>query len=49
MPPSIVHPGKFTRAFEFRLCEACNERNLVKDGWFVCSMCEAELPAEWNF
>jgi hypothetical protein len=45
----VVHPGAFTRAFEFRRCEACGERNLVKDRWFVCSMCDAELPATWNF
>jgi hypothetical protein len=46
---NIEHPDRFTRAFEFRLCEACGERNLVKDGWFVCSLCDAELPESWNF
>ena len=45
----VSHPGRFTRAFEFRRCEACGERNLVKDQWFVCSICEAELPSAWNF
>jgi hypothetical protein len=46
---NIEHPGRFTQAFEFRRCEACGERNLVKDRWFVCSLCDAELPAIWNF
>ena len=45
----IEHPGGFTREFVFRRCPACRERNLVKDGWFECSLCSAELPAEWNF
>ena len=22
---------------------------MVKDGWFVCGVCGAELPAAWNF
>jgi hypothetical protein len=25
------------------------ERNLVRDGDFSCAICEAELPAAWNF
>lgn len=45
----IEHPGRFTRTFDFRRCDACGERNLVKDGWFVCALCDAELPASWNF
>lgn len=32
-----------------RLCLGCGERNLVKDDWFECAMCGAELPALWNF
>jgi hypothetical protein len=43
------HPGRFTTEITFRRCEACGERNVVKDGWFVCGVCGAELPAEWNF
>jgi hypothetical protein len=45
----IEHPGRFTGAFEFRRCPACGERNLVKDDYFVCAICEAELPPDWNF
>lgn len=45
----IEHPGGLTREFVFRRCPACHERNLVKDGWFECSLCGAELPERWNF
>jgi len=45
----IEHPGELTDAFVFRRCSACRERNLVKDEYFVCAICEAELPADWNF
>jgi hypothetical protein len=44
----VVHPG-FDRAFVFRRCEACGERNLVREGWFFCAICDAELPRAWNF
>jgi hypothetical protein len=33
----------------FRRCVKCGERNVVKGGWFVCGVCEAELPQQWNF
>lgn len=45
----VEHPGRFTREFVFRRCLACGERNLVKDEWFECSLCGAELPERWNF
>lgn len=45
----VAHPEAFTLQFVFRRCPACGERNLVKDNWFVCALCEAELPREWNF
>lgn len=45
----IAHPGYFTAAITFRRCPACGQRNIVKDGWFVCDVCDAELPAVWNF
>lgn len=44
----LRHPGEFTRAFEFRRCEACGELALVKDDWFVCLACEADLPRAYN-
>jgi len=45
----VRHPGRFTTEIVFRRCESCRQRNIVKDGWFVCAVCEAELPARWNF
>jgi hypothetical protein len=45
----IAHAGGFTNAYEFRRCPGCGERNLVKDDFFACALCDAELPAAWNF
>jgi hypothetical protein len=45
----LPHPGAFTTALIFRLCPKCNERSIVKDGWFFCDLCGADLPATWNF
>ena len=45
----LPHPGGFTAAFVFRLCPKCGERNLVKEDWFYCALCDADLPGRWNF
>ncbi len=45
----IVHPGKYTTAMIFRRCESCGQKNLVKDEWFYCLVCNGELPLSWNF
>jgi hypothetical protein len=45
----VPHPGRFTTEVVFRRCDKCGERNVVKDGWFVCGVCGADLPAGWNF
>lgn len=45
----ILHPGEFTTKVLFRLCQGCCQRNLVKDDWFECGVCGAELPRQWNF
>ena len=42
-------PGRFTFLAIFRRCEVCGQRNLVKDDWFECAVCKADLPAVWNF
>jgi hypothetical protein len=44
----LAHPGKFTSAFIFRRCPGCQERNVVKEGDFVCATCGSDLPEEWN-
>lgn len=45
----IAHPGRFSTEVIFRRCQKCGERNVVKEGWFVCAVCGAELSVEWNF
>jgi hypothetical protein len=44
----LDHPDHFTDPITFRRCPQCNERNLVKDEYFVCAICDAELPRTWN-
>ena len=45
----LERPGSFTREIVFRLCQGCNQRNIVKDCHFVCELCDAELSQTWNF
>jgi hypothetical protein len=45
----IGHPGGFGAEMVFRRCPRCGATNIVKEGWFVCAMCGAALPAAWNF
>ncbi|HJZ90227.1 MAG TPA: hypothetical protein VKE40_05100 [Gemmataceae bacterium] len=45
----IPHPGALTCAFIFRRCERCGQRNVVKEGSFVCAACGWGLPLYWNF
>ena len=32
----------------FRRFPRCREINVVKGGWFVCALCDADLPEQWN-
>jgi hypothetical protein len=45
----IVRPNGFTFTARFRRCPECGERNLVKDEWYVCALCNADLSTFWNF
>ena len=45
----VPRPPALTHAFVFRRCDACGERNVVKDDVFSCALCDADLPATWNF
>jgi hypothetical protein len=45
----IPHPGRFTQEVVFRRCPACGQRNIVKEAWFACDVCGANLPLVWNF
>ena len=42
-------PDAFTTEIIFRKCPACGQRNVVKDDWYYCGVCDTELPQEWNF
>jgi hypothetical protein len=44
----IEHPGGYTIAFEFRRCPRCFQLNVIKEAWFYCDACGAELPIRWN-
>jgi hypothetical protein len=39
----IGHPGGYTSEIVFRLCGACGERNIVRDGDFTCALCDSAL------
>lgn len=45
----ITSPDRFTSEFIFRLCNYCEQINIVKDNWFLCGVCNRELPTGWNF
>ncbi|NMO15217.1 hypothetical protein HPC49_01435 [Pyxidicoccus fallax] len=44
----LTPPPRFAPEIVFRRCTRCGEVNLVKEAWFVCVFCDADLPAEWN-
>jgi len=39
----IAHPDGFTTEFIFRRCKSCGTLNIIKDGWYVCAECDADL------
>jgi len=45
----LDRPDEFTILVLFRRCTHCGQRNLIKDDWYRCEVCDAELPGEWNF
>lgn len=45
----VPRPAGFAHPVVFRRCVSCGQRNVVKEGVFVCAVCDADLPAEWNF
>ena len=44
----LVHPSSFSFVARFRFCPGCGERNLVKEDWYQCAFCDADLPTTWN-
>lgn len=45
----LDRPPGFTSEVIFRRCLACQARNIVHDAQFLCAICDAALPADWNF
>ena len=39
----IGHPGSYTSEIVFRMCGACGERTIVRDGDFTCALCDSAL------
>lgn len=44
----MAPPAGFHVAYLFRKCVDCDALNVIKEGVFVCAMCDADLPAQWN-
>lgn len=44
----LAHPGQFTAPCVFRRCPVCAQINIIKDGYFTCAVCGADLPEQWN-
>ena len=44
----IEHPEYFTKAYDFRYCENCETKNLIKEEIYECAVCGSELELEWN-
>jgi hypothetical protein len=42
----LVFPAYFTTIFIFRICQNCHWINVVKDDFYVCVNCEADLLAK---
>ena len=40
--------NQFTTEFEFRRCANCDTINVIKDDWYVCAICDADLDKKWN-
>jgi hypothetical protein len=41
----IRHPRGYTTVIIFRFCLACGARNIVRDGDYVCALCDGALEA----
>ncbi|MFD7686438.1 hypothetical protein [Streptomyces sp. NPDC059781] len=40
------HGAGYTHPIVFRCCPHCGNRNVVKEDFFVCSLCDGDLPVE---
>jgi len=39
---NLPYPAYFTQAFVFKICDNCGSINIIKDNFFVCSVCGME-------
>jgi len=39
----------FSQEFIFRRCTSCGQTLVIKDNWFVCDVCGADVSTSWNF
>ena len=46
---NIDYPEYFTQEFIFRVCAACGVINVIKDSFFVCIICNQDLPEDILF
>lgn len=46
---AIPRVDAWTAAFDFRRCDGCGGRTLIKDGELECAECGGALPERWNF
>jgi hypothetical protein len=44
----LGRPSGFTHEVVFRLCLGCQERNIVREDFFVRVFCGHDLPKTWN-
>lgn len=50
LSPAVASvPEGFSRQFTFRRCPSCAQILVIKDNWFVCDICDADVPTTWNF
>jgi hypothetical protein len=44
----IAAPFDFLQKMIFRRCDCCGSINIVKDSTYICDVCSASLPRDWN-
>ena len=44
----IEFPSQFEPEFVFRKCAECGDLAIVKESFFVCLICNADLPQKYN-
>ena len=45
----IPYPDDFTAKYTFRKCDKCGQKNIIKDEWYFCAVCDEPISKTWNF